>query len=289
MTAKKLVHNPPPPTELVIRRESFKDTIQGRIEEGKDIFNKGIRNQIDFDDNKKMYYKWDDYNSEYLKQSFNNEHNEYKTSYDSCANWVGFIGIRNPSSPEKLISDHKEIIKIKIENLEKLHAKIDLLKSNVDKIKESPQNEGLSKRIFIVHGHGDRMKIEIARTLERIDLEPIILSEQANEGLTIIEKFERHSHVSFAIILLTADDLGRVKTSQEDKFRGRQNVILEMGYFIGKLGRPKVFILYEAEVELPSDLHGIVYTLIDDSGGWKMDLARELIASGYAVDANKLL
>ncbi|PNQ72871.1 nucleotide-binding protein [Hanstruepera neustonica] len=146
-----------------------------------------------------------------------------------------------------------------------------------------------TNKIFIVHGHNDHIKTDVARTLEKLGLEPIILSEQPNQGQTIIEKFELHSDVGFAVVLMTADDLGRVKTSNEDQFRARQNVIIEMGYFIGKLGRSNVFPMYEDGVELPSDLHGILYNSIDDAKTWKFKLVKELTASGYQVDANKIL
>ena len=129
----------------------------------------------------------------------------------------------------------------------------------------------------------------MARTIEKLQLTPIILSEQPNQGQTIIEKFELHSNVGFAIIVLTADDLGKLKTDDKEKYRARQNVILEMGYFIGKLGRNKVFPLFESGVELPSDLHGVLYNPLDEQGIWKFNLAKELNAAGYNVDANKLL
>ena len=89
--------------------------------------------------------------------------------------------------------------------------------------------------------------------------------------------------------LLTYDDFGNVKSSNEKNKRSRQNVILELGYFIGKLGRNKVMPLYEKEVELPSDIAGVIYTIIDDSENWKIRLVKELKASGYKVDANDIL
>ncbi|MCX6237166.1 MAG: nucleotide-binding protein [Bacteroidia bacterium] len=125
--------------------------------------------------------------------------------------------------------------------------------------------------------------------MEKLGLNPIILSEQPNQGQTIIEKFELHSNVGFAIVLLTADDLGKTKTDDEEKYRARQNVILEMGFFIGKLGRNKVFPLYESGVELPGDLHGVLYNPLDEANSWKFKLAKELKSAGYDVDANKLL
>lgn len=143
-------------------------------------------------------------------------------------------------------------------------------------------------KVFIVHGHNDTIKLNVARTLEKLGLEPIILHEQANAGKTIIEKFETHSNVEFAIILLTADDEGKSKKETISKYRARQNVILEMGYFIGKLGRDRICVLYEDGVEYPSDLYGLVYTLIDGHNAWRYKLCDELKAAGYNVSKDKL-
>jgi len=145
-----------------------------------------------------------------------------------------------------------------------------------------------NKNIFIVHGHDDKLKLEVSSILSKLHLNPIILSEQPNEGKTIIEKFEKHSDVGFAIILLTGDDKGKISDSENEQIRARQNVILEMGYFIGKLDRNRVFPLYERGVELPSDLHGLVYNPIE-SEGWKFNLVKELKTAGYKVDANNII
>ncbi|MBK7441021.1 MAG: nucleotide-binding protein [Bacteroidetes bacterium] len=146
-----------------------------------------------------------------------------------------------------------------------------------------------SKDIFIVHGHNNEVKIDVARLLEKLGLNPIILHEQANEGKTIIEKFEAHSKVGFAIILLTDDDLGKNKNDLDLIIRARQNVILEMGYFIGKLGRNRVCPLYITGVELPSDLYGLLYVEIDNQENWKFKLVKELKAAGYDIDTNRIL
>jgi predicted nucleotide-binding protein len=146
-----------------------------------------------------------------------------------------------------------------------------------------------TSKVFIVHGHDELNKLIIARTLMQLGLNPIILHEQANAGKTLIEKFEHNSNVGFAIILLTADDLGKAKNDADLKSRARQNVILELGYFIGKLGRDKVMALHEEGVELPSDLAGFVYVALDKSGHWKYELVKELQTAGYSVDANNLL
>jgi len=150
-----------------------------------------------------------------------------------------------------------------------------------------------SNKIFIVHGHDEEMKQAVARTVEKIDLKPIILHEQPNKGRTIIEKFEDYSDLNFAIILLSPDDIAYSKNKpQEDKeFRARQNVIFELGFFVGKLGREHVFILCKEEenFEIPSDYSGICYTPYDNKGQWRFDLIGELNSCGYNVDANKLI
>jgi predicted nucleotide-binding protein len=119
-------------------------------------------------------------------------------------------------------------------------------------------------------------------------LEPIILHEQANRGKTIVEKFEAHAGVGFAVILLTSDDIGGPVGGQQQP-RARQNVILELGFFIGRLGRARVCALKAANVELPSDILGIVWTPFDEGGAWKQGLAKELLAAGYAIDWNQVM
>lgn len=143
-----------------------------------------------------------------------------------------------------------------------------------------------SGRVFIVHGHDDARKHELARVLMGITgAQPIILHEQPSRGLGILEKLESYAaSAGFAVALLTPDDLGRAKSEKDDAPRARQNVVFEAGYFAGRLGRGQVVLLHEAGVELPSDLHGIVYVSLDQPGAWKMKLAHELATAGIAVD-----
>lgn len=143
--------------------------------------------------------------------------------------------------------------------------------------------------VFVVHGHHEESKQAVARTLEKLGLTPIILHEQSNRGKTVIEKLERHSDVAFAVVLLTPDDLGAA-AHERNKLnpRARQNVVLELGYFIGRLGREKVAIVYVPGVELPSDMNGLLYTEYDSSGIWKFKLAKEMRDAGMDVDLNKL-
>ena len=143
-------------------------------------------------------------------------------------------------------------------------------------------------KVFLIHGHNEAVREKVARVVEKLGLYAIILNEQPNKGETIIEKFEKNSsEAGFAIVLLTTDDEGKAKTEKEYRFRARQNVIFEMGYFMGRLSRSHVFILLEEGVEKPSDIGGIGYTPIKD--GWEKYLVKELRVCGYDVDANNLL
>ena len=100
-------------------------------------------------------------------------------------------------------------------------------------------------KVFIVHGHDGELKFAVARLVEKQGLNAIILSEQANKGKTIIEKFEENRDASGAICLFTADDLGHSNSDIGEKARARQNVVFETGYFMGKLGREKIVIIAE--------------------------------------------
>ena len=141
-------------------------------------------------------------------------------------------------------------------------------------------------KVFIVHGHDGELKQSVARIIEKQGIEAIILSEQANQGKTIIEKFESYSDVGGAICLFTADDIGRSKKETSDNTRARQNVVFETGYFIGKLRRDHVVILADEGIEMPSDLSGVVRT---NTRNWQFDLLRDLNAMGYTVNLNLLL
>ncbi len=152
-----------------------------------------------------------------------------------------------------------------------------------------PDGVKTARKVFVVHGHDNEMKQTVARFLERLDFEAIILHEQASGGDTIIEKFERNSDVSYAVVLLSPDDVGEAKEKKDTlQSRSRQNVILELGYFIGRLGRSHVFPLVRGRVELPSDFHGVVYVAFDGDD-WKLRLVKELKQAGFDVDANKAL
>jgi len=178
-----------------------------------------------------------------------------------------------------------------------------LLQSMIDEVQEywseseekrgqqEGKNSALSNRVFIVHGHNETARESVARLIRQLGLDPVILHEQPNRGKTIIEKFMEYSDVGFSVVILTADDLGGKVGDPLDayKLRARQNVILELGFFLGRIGRERVCALYEEGVEIPSDYDGVVFVPLDKSGGWRLLLGRELQAAGLDVDLNKII
>ena len=167
-----------------------------------------------------------------------------------------------------------------------------LLQSYLDELpkpndeKKDEKSRSIANKVFIVHGHDGELKEAVARIIEKQNsIEAIILSEKANKGRTIIEKFEDYSDVNGAVCLFTADDVGREKSDKEEKARARQNVVFEAGFFMGKLGRDHVVLLADNGVEMPSDLSGVVYT---STSNWQLELLKELKGMGYVIDFNKI-
>lgn len=147
----------------------------------------------------------------------------------------------------------------------------------------------LSSRVFIVHGHDHAAKGELEHYVRELGLEPIVLHRQPDEGRTLIEKIEKNSDVGYAFVLLTPDDIGypkdedRVSDDQRKKEnRARQNVVLEFGFFVGRLTRANVCCLYSGGITLPSDMHGLLYKPFNSSVREVFyDIRTELLARGY--------
>lgn len=178
----------------------------------------------------------------------------------------------------------------------KLKTVIELLQERLEKLPSAPVSESVpaprqsGNRVFIVHGRDEAAKEMVARFVAKLGLEPLILHEQPNAGRTIIEKLEGHLDVDFAIVLLTPDDVGGLAGAglADLQSRARQNVVLELGLFLGALGRKRVCALHKGDLELPSDFDGVVYVSMDD-GSWRLLLAREMKEAGLGVDLNKAM
>jgi predicted nucleotide-binding protein len=146
------------------------------------------------------------------------------------------------------------------------------------------------KNIFIVHGRDHKPMRELKTMLLEFGLNPIVLHEQPRGIRAIIERLEKYSDVEYAFIILTMDDVGaywrdiRNYANLVLRARARQNVILEFGYFMGKLGRDRVSCLYKGDVELPSDIYGVVYTQFTKSVNEVRNvIVKELQAVGFTL------
>lgn len=149
----------------------------------------------------------------------------------------------------------------------------------------------ISNKVFVVHGHDHGLKTDVERFLHEIGLTPVVLHREADQGATIIEKFEKHSDVGYAFILLTPDEISFTvdqknieDAERKTEYRSRQNVIFEFGYFVGRLGRSKVCCLHKGDVSVPSDIDGLIYKKINDSiDSQAYSIIKELKAAGYNI------
>jgi len=159
---------------------------------------------------------------------------------------------------------------------------------------DAPPQAGPNKSVFVVYGHDIGCRKDLELVLHRMGLEPIVLGNLPAAGDTIIEKLEKylgeHCNVGYAFVLLTPDDEGHKAGKSEDKnYRARQNVVLELGMVLAKLGRKRVAILHKESVELPSDINGLLYISFKESiDEIKNRLYTELKAADYDPNANAL-
>ncbi len=234
--------------------------------------------QLHYDDPE--FNKWWNFTEQIIIKAFGKPH-ENLSAYNSA--WGGAVGfgMTDVYYQERYIKRLHKLKKLLEGFIEQLHVFGETENTQV----KSEIKDFSSRKIFIVHGHNEQYKSELALVLTRLGFEPIILHEQPSKGMTIIEKLEEHSDVGFAFVLLTPDDIGNQKNKKDNLLpRARQNVVFEFGLFVGKLGRERVCCLYTGEVELPSDLHGLVYIPFKSSiNEVQLDIVKELRAAGYDV------
>ncbi len=261
--------------------------IKERINLGKEILKKVNATGINLSEIQMGIEKWRRGNIEYLIEEIGIRIVEEE--YRPYANKVLLLE-KTFSGQKREISD---ALKEDISKLNNISQRLGKLKEVASKGEVGDKcSDSISKSdIFLVHGHDNELKELVARFLEKIGLNVIILHEQPNQGKTIIEKFEEYAHVNFALIILSQDDLGNRKDKigkAELNFRARQNVIFEHGFFIGKLGRNRVIALKKGELEIPSDLKGVLYINLE-SADWKIEVCKELYNAGLKILMNNLL
>jgi len=157
------------------------------------------------------------------------------------------------------------------------------------KIISSLEEEKYTKKIFIVHGKDVHFKDTLVDILKKMDFEPIVLQEEPSKSLTIIEKLERDTDkIGFGFVLYTPDDKGHL-ISDTPRNRARQNVVFEHGLLIGLLGRKRTCAIIKGDLEIPSDIQGMLYEHITDLRQESLKIAKVLKAAGYKVDLSKLI
>lgn len=160
----------------------------------------------------------------------------------------------------------------------------DIVIANPEIQNETPEKvQGTS--VFIIHGHDGHLKTEVQLLMTRAGVRSLVLHEAADKGRHTLDKLiEETKDAGYAIALLTPDDL-----VIDGKNRARQNVILEIGFFLGQLGKARVRMIVKGDIEIPSDLDGILYQRHDDQGAWKSKLMKEMQAVGIFVDMQAVI
>jgi predicted nucleotide-binding protein len=283
MATKRKDIQPEIAPHILTSRAEAERYLREQIEKGTALLSQQISDSSGIHRLADDYNKWNDFNEELIRTLFAGE--RLLTEYQRHS----YVGITIGGGDRERLQMYTEMTRRGIRELESIVQRLPLIPTN-DRDQAptySRAQAGANRNVFVVHGHDDGMKQEVARFLQKLALVPVILHEQANQGRTIIEKFEGHADVGFAVVLLTPDDRGGpIDGGDPNQLRARQNVILELGYFIGALGRRNVCALYAQGVELPSDLSGVLYVPIDSGGAWRLQLAREIKASGIDIDLN---
>ena len=275
-------------TTLIVSLSEAQARISEQIEKGRRLLELSIRNEVELKQARNEESKWSDYNIELLRRIVDTD--------DLVSDYLpGFLGVvpsrRVPFTAhvQGFFSD----VEGSISRLESILERLPLMEppALAQPMEAQPVDtrSEVSRRVFVVHGHDEEAKQSVARCLEKLELEPIILHEQPSQGRTIIEKFEDYSDVGFAVVLLTPDDMGAAKDEIDNlRPRARQNVVFELGFFVGKLGRQRVCALHKGEVEIPSDFAGVLWVPMNPGGAWRFTLGREMKAIRLDVDLNKL-
>ena len=250
-----------------------------------------------------------------LFRSVKNKYQELKINFYSleekynkdCLHYTATKNLYKNSSPPKKPKELNSFPEEEDGAFELLKNETNLLSELIEKYKAqtlenkneitAPLKNGVKKKkleiktnnkVFIVHGHDKEMELDVARFVEKLGLKAVILHEETSGGDTIIEKIEKHTDVGYGIVLYSPCDKGKGKAEKTLKNRARQNVVFEHGYLMGKLGRDRVIALNKNNVEVPSDITGIVYVPFDNHCGWQMTIAKEMKNKGFEIDLNRL-
>jgi len=287
--ARRRAENGDPEPQLVKPQDTARAELLDRVRLGNELIAETNSTAASTADGlrqlKDKKYSWGEYNEELLRSLFRPA-DRILREY-SGGPFFGALG--GPPDPLAVqLAELRDDVQRDVRYLSSIIDRLPLFDSDGIPASRPTTAGAVELRVFVVHGHDEAVRLDVARFLESgaPNFEVKILTETVNRGRTIIEKVEEEAAAAtFAVVLLTADDEGGSRSSPERRQpRARQNVILELGYFIGRLGRRRVVILYEPEVELPSDMQGVGYIELDKYGGWKLKLAKELSGEGHVLD-----
>ena len=271
---------------LLMSRAQATEALLKRIEKGYELRLISIHTKAEYEAAKRNYDSWNRYNIELLSCQFSTQ--AIAEEYDREDKPIKTLAI-NETLRAKISYFYNGVD----EKLNRINSIIDRLEiipvlPQLASEKKSVLTRDMTK-ILIAHGHLEVPKLHVARFIEKLGFEAIILHEQVSRNKTLIEMLEFYSNVGFGVAIYSPCDVG-AQRGEEDQLMGRarQNVVFEHGYLIGKLGRENVLPLITGSVEIPSDVSGIVYTDMDKED-WRSILAKELNAAGYEFDMNKAL
>lgn len=274
---------PDPEPNLRVPLTTAQRTIAERIEGGVELAHRSLGTEEELRAARDDYRAWDDYNNEWLRRNIGERiARDYSPARMLVAGGGGDL--------QQEIRWFVEDVSRKIAKLRSIRGRLPLW-ADEDSETGVPADISADGPVFVVHGSNLTRAEQVARMVERsTSRDAVILHEEASQGRTILEKFEHHAAAaSFAIVLLTADDEGRrIGANDELQPRGRQNVVFELGFFFSRLGRSRVVVLVDPNVERPSDIDGLVYVALDDGGTWKQHLARELQTAHILVNVARI-
>ncbi|GAA3730246.1 putative nucleotide-binding protein [Spinactinospora alkalitolerans] len=242
------------------------------------------------------YRTWDEFNKRLLDRAFtsvslfeSSPRSEYSTLQDIKLDTLESLDDENMALLLHNADEKKRRLESILSSLSLYEEEVPTEStSNADNDNEPNTREESPEKstIFLIHGRDTSSRETVHRFVSEITSAQVVtLSEMPNKGQTIIEKFSTHmKKSSYAIVIATGDDEGRLKSTDDFNLRARQNVIFELGFAFASLGRENVAVLYQDGVELPSDAYGIAYTELDAKGAWKLELMGELKAAGIDID-----
>ena len=144
-------------------------------------------------------------------------------------------------------------------------------------VNDSKTTQMENKNVFIVYGRDENLLNEVKLLVTQLGLKPILISNEPDKGRSIFGKIKDSvNKCCYSIVLWTPDDVGSLATETEKiQFRARENVLIELGYVVAKLGEENVTIIKKGNPNIPTDIQGLALILREESE-WKNHLYKNL-------------